>query len=107
MLGIGSPLHILAAEDNPVNQKVITHLLRKLGYSCDIAEDGLVAVEKATTKHYDLCLMDLNMPKMSGLDAARKIIEMIPDANKRPSIVAMTANALSFHKQACLDAGLE
>lgn len=51
-----NPLTILVAEDNPVNVKVITHLLKRMGYSCDIAEDGLVATEKAAKKRYDLIL---------------------------------------------------
>ncbi|GAA5904910.1 hypothetical protein JCM5296_006141 [Sporobolomyces johnsonii] len=106
-LAARNPLSILCAEDNPVNVKVITHLLKRMGYSSDIAEDGNVAVEKAQKKRYDLILMDLNMPNLGGLDATRKIIELMPDPAQRPSIVCLTANAMAEDKLRCLEAGAD
>ncbi|BGP22990.1 hypothetical protein JCM10295v2_001881 [Rhodotorula toruloides] len=106
-LATRNPLAILVAEDNPINVKVISHLLKRMGYSCDVAEDGLAAVEKAQRKRYDLILMDLNMPQMDGLTATRKIIELMPDPAQRPSIVCLTANAMAEDRQKCLDAGAD
>ncbi|GAA6001160.1 hypothetical protein JCM10207_007438 [Rhodosporidiobolus poonsookiae] len=104
-LAARNPLSILVAEDNPVNVKVITHLLKKLGYHCDIAEDGAIAVDKSQKKRYDLILMDLNMPNMDGLTATRKILELMPDPTQRPSIVCLTANAMAEDKARCMAAG--
>ncbi|BGP60434.1 hypothetical protein NBRC10512_004439 [Rhodotorula toruloides] len=106
-LATRNPLAILVAEDNPINVKVISHLLKRMGYSCDVAEDGLAAVEKAQRKRYDLILMDLNMPRMDGLTATRRIIELMPDPVQRPSIVCLTANAMAEDRQKCLDAGAD
>ncbi|GAA5944373.1 hypothetical protein JCM1841_000753, partial [Sporobolomyces salmonicolor] len=106
-LATRNPLSILCAEDNPINVKVITHLLKRMGYSCDIAEDGNVAIEKAQKKRYDLILMDLNMPNLGGLDATRKIIELMPDPAQRPCIVCLTANAMAEDKLRCLEAGAD
>ncbi|GAA5937764.1 hypothetical protein JCM1841_004779 [Sporobolomyces salmonicolor] len=82
-LATRNPLSMLCTEDNSINVKVITHLLERMGYSCDIAEDGNIAVGKASTKRYDFILMDLNMPNLGGLDATRKIIELMPDPAQR------------------------
>ncbi|KAM0752526.1 hypothetical protein T439DRAFT_379572 [Meredithblackwellia eburnea MCA 4105] len=106
-LAARNPLIMLCAEDNPINVKVITHLLKRMGYTTDIAEDGLVAVEKAQKKRYDLIFMDVNMPRMNGLEATRKIVELMPDKATRPYIVSMTANAMSGDKEACMEAGCD
>ncbi|GAA5947465.1 hypothetical protein JCM3765_001690 [Sporobolomyces pararoseus] len=100
-----NPLSILCAEDNPINVKVLTHLLKRMGYTCDVAEDGQVALEKVQKKRYDLVLMDVNMPNMDGITSTKKIIEIMPDRNTRPSIVCLTANAMSEDKARCLAAG--
>ncbi|GAA6006530.1 hypothetical protein JCM11491_004996 [Sporobolomyces phaffii] len=101
------PLSILCAEDNPINVKVITHLLKRMGYTCDVAEDGQVAIEKAQKKRYDLILMDVNMPNMDGITATKKIIELMPDRNARPAIVCLTANAMAEDKARCLASGAD
>ncbi|GAA5908410.1 hypothetical protein JCM6882_007929 [Rhodosporidiobolus microsporus] len=106
-LATRNPLSILCAEDNPINVKVITHLLKRMGYLTDIAEDGAIAVEKAQKKRYDLILMDLNMPNMGGLEATRKIHEIMPDPTQRPSIVCLTANAMAEDKIRCIEAGAD
>ncbi|GAA5824688.1 hypothetical protein JCM3770_000086, partial [Rhodotorula araucariae] len=106
-LATRNPLAILVAEDNPINVKVISHLLKRMGYTCDLAEDGLVAVEKAQKKRYDLVLMDLNMPRMDGLTATAEIIKLMPDADQRPSIVCLTANAMAEDRVRCLEAGAD
>ncbi|GAA5916163.1 hypothetical protein JCM8208_002128 [Rhodotorula glutinis] len=106
-LATRNPLAILVAEDNPINVKVISHLLKRMGYSCDLAEDGLVAVEKASRKRYDLILMDLNMPRMDGLTATAEILKLMPDPDQRPSIVCLTANAMAEDRIRCLEAGAD
>ncbi|GAA5931685.1 uncharacterized protein JCM15063_001537 [Sporobolomyces koalae] len=101
------PLSILCAEDNPINVKVITHLLKRLGYTCDVAEDGQVALDKVQKKRYDLVLMDVNMPNMDGITSTRRIIELMPDRAARPMIVCLTANAMAEDKARCLASGAD
>jgi CheY-like chemotaxis protein/nitrogen-specific signal transduction histidine kinase len=99
------PLRILLAEDNLVNQKVALHMLKRIGYQADIAIDGLDAIEHLRHQPYDVILMDLQMPKMDGIEATRRILTEFPE-HRCPTIIAMTANALEGDKQECLDAGM-
>jgi CheY-like chemotaxis protein/nitrogen-specific signal transduction histidine kinase len=99
------PLRILLAEDNLVNQKVAIHMLKRIGYQADIAMNGLEVLELLRLNAYDVILMDLQMPKMDGLEATRRIIQEFPE-HRCPTIIAMTANALEGDKQDCLDAGM-
>jgi PAS domain S-box-containing protein len=95
---------VLVAEDNPINQEVAQALLRDAGLSADMAVDGRSAVEMASARHYDLILMDVQMPRMDGLDATRAILAL--PGHARTPIIAMTANAFNEDRQACLDAGM-
>lgn len=101
-------LTILLAEDNRINQKVATLTLRQLGFECDIAENGLQALNMYKGKQYDLILMDMQMPVMDGLQSTKMIreyerVELI----KHPCfIVAVTANALVEYKQLCFQSGM-
>ncbi len=95
---------ILLAEDNPVNREVALELLHSVGLAADIAEDGLVAVEKARQHRYDLVLMDMQMPNLDGLGATRAI-RALPHRGDVP-ILAMTANAFADDRQACAAAGM-
>ncbi len=97
--------HILVAEDEPINQEVITTLLNEAGLSTDLAEDGEQAVLKAARSAYDLILLDLQMPRLNGLEAAQAI-RHLPQHAHTP-IVAMTANAFDEDKQRCLNAGMD
>jgi CheY-like chemotaxis protein/nitrogen-specific signal transduction histidine kinase len=99
------PLRILLAEDNLVNQKVAIHMLKRIGYQADIAMNGLEVLERLNHHHYDVILMDLQMPKMDGMEATRRIIADFP-GHRCPTIIAMTANALEGDRQECLDAGM-
>ena len=100
------PLRILLAEDNVVNQKLALRLLQQMGYRADLASNGLEAIECVERQPYDVVLMDVQMPEMDGLEAARRIVERWPSAN-RPRIVAMTANAMQGDREECLAAGMD
>ena len=101
------PLSILAAEDNQTNREVIKLVLRNLGYQVDLVENGAEAVLAVKEKKYDLLLLDMQMPIMDGLTAAREICRLIPDPTRRLKMVALTANALPGDRERCLDAGMD
>jgi CheY-like chemotaxis protein len=96
--------HLLIVEDNEINISVTQELLLETGLILDCAENGAVAVKKAETKHYDIILMDMQMPLMDGMDATRAI-RQLPGYADTP-IIAMTGNAFSEDHQACLAAGM-
>jgi signal transduction histidine kinase/CheY-like chemotaxis protein len=99
-------LRILLAEDNPVNQKLALRLLEKRGHSVLVAGDGQEALALFETHAVDLILMDLQMPKMNGIEATRAIRESGRNGSARTPIVAMTACALASDRQRCMDAGM-
>src|SRR6185295_4143128 len=100
------PLRILLAEDNTVNQKLAIRLLQQMGYRADLASNGIEAVESVKRQAYDVVLMDVQMPELDGLDAARQICALL-EAPQRPRIVAMTANAMQGDREMCIDAGMD
>ena len=104
-LGAKHPLSILLTEDNPVNQKLALRVLGRMGYRADVAGNGLEALEALERQHYDLVLMDVQMPEMDGLTATREIVRRWPA--DRPRIVAMTANAMDGDRETCIAAGMD
>ena len=89
-----------------VNQKLALRLLAQMGYEADIAANGLEAIEAVERQPYDLVLMDVQMPELDGLEATRRIVAELPP-ERRPWIVAMTANAMDGDREACFDAGMQ
>lgn len=105
-LGKENPLKILLAEDNLINQKVALRILEKLGYRADVAANGLEALAALKRQHYDVILMDVQMPEMDGVQATQKILETYSD-DKRPRIVAMTAHAMEGDRERYLNLGMD
>jgi len=105
---LASDVRILLVEDNQVNQMVVLALLKKMGFSASVANNGLEAYEAITTHDYNLVLMDCQMPIMDGYEATQKIREHegVEQKNATP-IIALTANAMESDRQKCLDAGMD
>ena len=97
------PLSILIVEDNENNQKVMHKLLQALGYTSDVAKNGIEALAMIHTKHYDLVFMDLQMPGMDGITATREIRRRQDFADVR--IIAISAHVFEDMKQTCTEAG--
>lgn len=101
----GRAYRVLVVEDMPVNRIVARGMLNSLGHSVDLACDGAEALEKLESAHYDLVFMDMQMPKMNGLEATRAIRAWAGSFASLP-IVAMTANAFNSDRMECLAAGM-
>ncbi len=99
-------LRILLAEDNPVNQKLAVILLTKAGYPVDVVDNGARAVDAVVKGRYSLVLMDVQMPEVDGLEAARRIRQQEAPGQHVP-IIALTAHAMQGDRQRCLDAGMD
>jgi signal transduction histidine kinase/CheY-like chemotaxis protein len=100
------PLRILLAEDNVVNQKVGVAVLKRMGYAPDVVANGLEALAAVGRQPYDVILMDVQMPEMDGLEAARLITEQW-EPSQRPRLIALTANVFKSDQEACRNAGME
>jgi signal transduction histidine kinase/CheY-like chemotaxis protein/ligand-binding sensor domain-containing protein len=105
--GVRRALHVLVAEDNAVNQVVASTLLRKLGHVVDLAAHGGEALEKYRNGHYDIVLMDVQMPGMDGMEATRHIREMEAEGRVRVPVVALTAHAVKGYAEQCTAAGMD
>ena len=101
------PLHVLLAEDNPVNQLVATRLLKREGHTVEVAHNGLEAVAQAAQQHFDVILMDVQMPVMGGFQATREIREREAGSDEHVPIVALTAHAMVGDRERCLEAGMD
>ncbi len=101
-------LNVLVVEDNDLNAKFASAILRRLNFNIDLAVNGRVCIEKFLENNYDLILMDIQMPVMNGLEATREIrkLEQQLDVEQHVPIIAITAFAFEHDKQNCLDAGM-
>src|SRR6266852_384289 len=102
-----TPLRILLAEDNAINQRLICRMLEKMGHSVTVAGNGEMAIQMLQRAEYALVLMDVQMPVMDGLEATRKIRELGAASGQHLPIVALTANAFEEDRQKCLEAGMD
>ncbi len=96
-------ISVLIVEDNPMNQKLATAVLGRMGYRSEVAENGIKALEKLKAKKYDLILMDIQMPEMDGYETTRQIRTVL---KLEVPIVAMTAHALVGEREHCLQVGM-
>jgi CheY-like chemotaxis protein/nitrogen-specific signal transduction histidine kinase/HPt (histidine-containing phosphotransfer) domain-containing protein len=97
---------ILLAEDNEVNQRIAVKILERMGCRVDVAANGLKALEALAASHYDLVLMDCQMPQLDGYEATRQLRER-EGAGRRTPVLAMTANALAGDRERCIEAGMD
>jgi CheY-like chemotaxis protein len=100
-------LNVLLAEDNKVNQVLAIRLLEKRGYTVALAESGQAAIDAYEKQPFDLVLMDIQMPLMSGFEATRVIRARESAIGRRTPIIAMTANAMTGDREKCLEAGMD
>jgi PAS domain S-box-containing protein len=100
-------LRILVAEDKPVNQKLAAQLLSRRGHRVTIANDGREAVALWEKQHFDLILMDVQMPEMGGMEATAIIRDKERPTGRRIPIAAMTAHAMEGDRERCLEAGMD
>lgn len=98
-------LRLLVVDDNALNREVALALLGRLGLAADVAASGAEAVAAATRQEYDLILMDLRMPDMSGLEATRRILDALPEG-RHPRVVALSASTFASDRAACAAVGM-
>ena len=98
---------VLLVEDNLVNQKVAINLLNKIGYPLQVAADGQKALELLDTMHFDLVLMDCQMPVLDGFETTRKIRHAEAGGDRHLPVIAMTANAMEGDRERCIEAGMD
>ncbi|HIJ77807.1 MAG: response regulator [Desulfobulbaceae bacterium] len=100
-------LNILVVEDNPVNQKLLSLMLDDFGYNLCITENGLEGVKAYQAQHFDLILMDIQMPIMDGFTATAEIRALEKISGRHVPIIAVTAHSLPGYKEKCLQAGMD
>jgi PAS domain S-box-containing protein len=100
-------LRLLLAEDNLINQKLAVALLQKAGYSVDVVDTGVLALERIKTNHYNAVLMDVQMPDMDGFEATHEIRTWEQGNGQHIPIIAMTAHAMTGDRERCIDAGMD
>lgn len=100
-------LHILLAEDNAINQKLVVRMLEKLGHRISVVENGRAAVTATEHAHFDLVLMDVQMPELDGIDATRQIRQRETATHRHTPIIALTAHAMKGDRERCLQAGMD
>jgi CheY-like chemotaxis protein len=102
-----APLRILLAEDNVVNQRLVSKLLERRGHTVSVAANGRLAIQALSRDRYDLILMDVQMPDLDGFEATAIIRDKERTSGERIPIVALTANAMKGDSERCLNAGMD
>lgn len=105
-ISLDFPMKILVAEDNMINQKLITKILSQIGFQSDVVSNGIEAIDDLKRVRYDLVFMDVQMPEMDGIEATKYIVQNW-SSDERPVIIAMTANVMQGDKEKCLNAGMD
>ena len=100
-------LHILLAEDNVVNRKLAARLLEKQGHRVTVASNGKEALGQLEQEHFDLVLMDVQMPEMNGFDTTAAIRNREKHSGQHIPIIAMTAHAMKGDREHCLEVGMD
>ncbi|MGQ1947359.1 response regulator [Geofilum sp. OHC36d9] len=100
-------LSLLLVEDNLLNQKLIFLNLTRYGFSIDVANNGVEALDKVSDKNYDLILMDLMMPVMDGFEATRLIRTREKSLGGHTPIIGLTANTFDADREKCLEIGMD
>ncbi|MCB9651252.1 MAG: response regulator [Deltaproteobacteria bacterium] len=103
----GPALEVLVVEDNAVNQRVVVHMLERLGHNPTVADNGAAAIEQLHRRRFDLVLMDCQMPVMDGYEATARIRTELPEESRHVPVCAVTANAMKGDAEACLSAGMD
>lgn len=107
MIETESPLEILLAEDNGINRRVATRFLEKMGHRVRVVEDGRAAVDAVAREHFDVVLMDVQMPGMGGLEATELIRRREQETGSHIPIIAMTAHAMRGDRERCIESGMD
>ena len=101
-----TPLRVLVAEDNPVNQMLAVAILTMMGHRAEVAGNGKEAVNAVKSLAYDVVLMDVQMPEMDGFEATAEI-RALPEPQNRIPIIALTANAMQGEDKVCRSKGMD
>jgi CheY-like chemotaxis protein len=101
------PLHLLVAEDNPINAKLARALLEKQGHKVTLVANGLEAILAIEKNAFDVVVMDVQMPEMDGIAATQEIRSREKKSGTYLPIIALTANAMKGDNEACLQAGMD
>jgi PAS domain S-box-containing protein len=107
VMAANAPLHFLVVEDNDVNRLLTSRVIEKLGYNVDVAENGEEGVERINARVYDMVIMDIQMPKMDGLEATQLIREIDAERGIHTPIIAMTAHAMKGDREKYLVQGID
>lgn len=98
----------LVVDDYYINQELTKEMMEMMGCVVDVAEDGVVALSKYKNNHYDVIMMDVQMPELDGYEVTKKIREYEASGGKKPTIIiAITANAMQGDREKCLESGMD
>ncbi len=97
----------LVADDYPINQELTKEMLEIMGCMVDVSDDGIETLKKYNKNHYDIIMLDVQMPEMDGYEVTRRIREIESQIGKHTIIIAITANALPGDEEKCIKSGMD